>query len=1016
MEAYPFSLSKVTIPDNTAGQPQLRPGSVLHATVEEVKPDGRYILSAGGLRISAESSLPLNRGARLDLLVTTNPAGKLALQVLPQGLGALTPDTLQIGVISREASLQVKRDDLSRPRRGDNLDTTEGTTEDTTESESGEDEGKGKGGGKVGGAGGGRYTNAAGNVTSNFTSAYNSGAGAAAAGATTELFPAQEAVDPASSAATSINSSGYSETQQAAVSGGIAPGQTYALALDEQNNPALLLPDGRSLPLTAAEFAEIAGRAGVRELLEILIAQTQGVAGTDFTARFRLEEIALPLRIELPSSASIDAAKTYIDALLRLSAPGGAELLSTDGALRLYISVDPNNPQGFTATLGAGQGAYPLSVSGALTQDLFAQLVSGQGIDAMPGDALLLRGLLTHARANEALTMHNTHGIAADKNQTTAAGQLQTLLRNAGLTPSPATAAAAEALLGQKLPVSRENVQTLLALAAGTAGDERGAILRAGARLLALDIPVARPLAAGMAQLMSPEMNLSGRIDSIAGALRAAGELLPPELQSLAQGSARMAANLAVIVGGAESPQALSGFISGMGRELLAQVQQNIEGMATNLLETSPALRILSAALEPVLLKLANLPLPPEILAGAQGQGATGAQASNAPAFPQPGADGAAQPGAQTATPLSTNTNAADTVVQIAGASANSAGGAPDLAAGNAASPAAGNGQLSSNLPGLLAPSASPVSNTTSAPNTSGSLPGALPSATGTNPPVSDLPAASAETAQGVQSAGRLARLLESIGRGAAAAVRAAHPGAESMADYLKSVPDHLRQPGQADLQSVDRLLGELARAQSPQEAAQITRSALGGMDNATLRELATLLQQAEREELRSLPALEQLKSASDEVRQLGRAFMAQKAENLATLRHDPAVYSAQIPLKFGDTSGDGQLQMFYRRKTGGKERDWTQRVVLDLRMSALGGVVGDLRFHAGQLNVSLLSEDPQTLAMLQEDADELATGLAEAGFDCIPGFRLLKKPEKSQRKNDDTPQPAPPGRLDIRA
>lgn len=1001
MEAYPFSLSKVTIPDNSASQPQLRPGSVLHATVEEVKPDGRYILNAGGLRISAESSLPLNRGARLDLLVTTNPAGKLALQVLPQGLGALTPDTLQIGVISREATLQVKRDDLSRSRRGDNLDTTEGTTEDITESGSGDDESK------AGGSGGGRSVNADVIVKPNSASVYNPGAGALAAGSGgTELFPVDGQSDPAVDSVRSVNSSVYSETQQAAVSGGIAPGQTYALGLDAQNNPALLLPDGRSLPLTAAEFAEIAGRAGVRELLEIIASQTQGVAGADFTARFRLAEIALPLRIELPASTNADAVKVYVDALLRLSAPGGAALLSTDGALRLYLSVDPNNPQGFTATLGAGQGAYPLSVSGALTQDLFGQLVSLQGVDAMPGDALLLRGMLTHARANETLTMHNTHGIAAEQNHTTAAGQLQTLLRNAGLTPSPATTAAAEALLGQKLPVSRENVQTLLALAAGTTGDERGAILRAGARLLALDIPVARPLAAGMAQLMSPELNLSGRIGALAGGLRTAGELLPPELQSLAQGSARMAENLAVIVGGADSPQALSGFISGMGRELLAQVQQNIEGMATGLLETSPTLRILSAALEPVLLKLANLPLPPQTPAGAQGQGATGAQAAPAPALPQPGADGAAQTGAQAAAQAATPTTpAADIAAQIAGA------------AGNAASPAAGSGQLSPNLPGLLAPSASPASNTTPAPNISGSLPGALPPAAGTNPPVSELPAASAEAAQSAQPAGRLARLLESIGRGAAAAsIRAGHPGAEGMADYLKSVPDHLRQPGRADLQAVDRLLGELARAQSPQEAAQITRSALGGMDSATLRELATLLQQAEREELRSLPALEQLKAASDEVRQLGRAFMAQKAENLATLRHDPAVYSAQIPLKFGDTSGDGQLQMFYRRKTGGKERDWTQRVVLDLRMSALGGVVGDLRFHAGQLNVSLLSEDPQTLAMLQEDADELATGLAEAGFDCTPGFRLLKKPEKASRKNEDTPQPAPPGRLDIRA
>ena len=55
-----------------------------------------------------------------------------------------------------------------------------------------------------------------------------------------------------------------------------------------------------------------------------------------------------------------------------------------------------------------------------------------------------------------------------------------------------------------------------------------------------------------------------------------------------------------------------------------------------------------------------------------------------------------------------------------------------------------------------------------------------------------------------------------------------------------------------------------------------------------------------------------------------------------------------------------------------------------------------------------------QTLDWLATGADELAAGLAAAGFPCTPGFRLLPKEAKPQTDADRTV--ATSGRLDIKA
>lgn len=251
---------------------------------------------------------------------------------------------------------------------------------------------------------------------------------------------------------------------------------------------------------------------------------------------------------------------------------------------------------------------------------------------------------------------------------------------------------------------------------------------------------------------------------------------------------------------------------------------------------------------------------------------------------------------------------------------------------------------------------------------------------------------------------------------GNAAAEVLAHPGIEDFPEYARPVNPDLRQPASANHERLLASLERIGHARTPAEAAQAAREAVRGMDSATLRELVATLQQAEREEITQLPGMKQLQDAATDLRELGRAFVAQKAEALALQRLDPAAFQTSVPLRFGEGSEDGKLQMFYRRQPGkGKGRDWTQRVVLDLNMSAIGNVVGDLRFYGGQLCVAMLSDDPQTVAALEDGAQELRAGLEAAGFPCEPGFRLIKKNEKLLERDLPAPEPASNQRIDVR-
>jgi len=72
-------------------------------------------------------------------------------------------------------------------------------------------------------------------------------------------------------------------------------------------------------------------------------------------------------------------------------------------------------------------------------------------------------------------------------------------LRTLGLTPTPATREALAALTSAQAPLDRASIQALIALAAGREGPSRAALLAAGATMLAREIPLVVPAAAGWA-------------------------------------------------------------------------------------------------------------------------------------------------------------------------------------------------------------------------------------------------------------------------------------------------------------------------------------------------------------------------------------------------------------------------------------------------------------------------------------------------------------------------------------
>ena len=246
---------------------------------------------------------------------------------------------------------------------------------------------------------------------------------------------------------------------------------------------------------------------------------------------------------------------------------------------------------------------------------------------------------------------------------------------------------------------------------------------------------------------------------------------------------------------------------------------------------------------------------------------------------------------------------------------------------------------------------------------------------------------------------------------------RFAHPGINNLPEFWQKVDIDSATLENSDISKIKQTIEQILTAQTPEKAQHAAKEMLQTIDRDTLRTLASTLQEIEREEIQKHPTLQSLKEASKELRELGRALVAQKAENLSNSRNDPASFNTSIPFNFNNGSDggeDGKLSMFYN-KSKGKKGNWQQRVLLDLNMSVLGNIIGDIQFHEGIINVSFISSNKETVNILEKDKEDLLTGLESLGFQASVGVRLLK-PKSERAASKEAPLTPSTHLLDVKA
>ncbi|MDR1612753.1 MAG: hypothetical protein LBT97_08205, partial [Planctomycetota bacterium] len=432
------------------------------------------------------------------------------------------------------------------------------------------------------------------------------------------------------------------------------------------------------------------------------------------------------------------------------------------------------------------------------------------------------------------------------------------LLTAAGLTPDPATLEAAKILMRDNARVDRQSIQLMSSLAAGTEGAGREALLKATARLLAHDVPIAQPVASGLAAVLSREAGVAELLANVQSAL--SGPVPVPAAAPLVDAARELLAMLAVDLAAEDAPAALERFVSSFGREALARALSLVEAAAQAALEDNPELSRIDAALAEVLARLAGDTVP-----------------------------GRAQP----------------------------------------------------ELPAGVPPALGGESATATPPRE------ALPHP-GVNPPEFEL----------------------------------LRPGG-LLDQYLAGGP----RVGRPDFGEAGEAVAELLSA-SPERRQRAARE-LANREQPFLRELSSRLLAAERAALRADPFLTRLAAATNSLRELGRQFIAVKAENLAGQDRNPGVTLAEAPFRLNDSGGDGRMQMFHRRG-GAAKGGWSSRVILDLNTTALGPVLGDLRFFGKDLVVNLFVGKQETADFLARESGGLTDRLLGKGFRLKARFLVL--------------------------
>lgn len=595
-------------------------------------------------------------------------------------------------------------------------------------------------------------------------------------------------------------------------------------------------------------------------------------------------------------------------------------------------------------------------------------------------------------------------------------------LRAAGLTPDDATLDAARELVKQNVPVDRDTVQALMFAVADAPEDERQAMLHAAARLVAKDIPVAAPLVSGLADVLERRAGANELVQQTFDALEPSE--LPEQTRDLAQSARDLLDLLHVDLGKDTASAALERYLSTLGRETLGKALTLVELSAQTILEGDPALQKIDVAMTSILNLLegklgeharqqdmeAGHVLTPEAEPNPNGKlpgtvstgqgpalvpnpGETIPQpqptvsVSTGPAFPPRGSPVNAYLNAPKAIqvnellknlpPMPKLVRIGDAIPQeppVAGAGGSASGQTGQTGQTGTGQPATGGGEVRPQVQPPLAetlefPEKGPESAVLRKLDMLFQTPGL-------NGPGIDL----------LKPSGFMERFLMGAGR------------EQQSPEQVKAEADALfRQLTSENSERVEKALKELPKK-----------------DPEVLRETAQRLSERENEMLRNHAALAKLSDAASGLRDLGRQLLAAKAENLAAQDRDPGVMLAEVPLKFNDDTGDGRMQMFYRRSKK-KGDGWSSRVILDLNTTRMGAVLGDMRFFGQDMILNMFVSEKETAEYLEGEAELLVDALWEKGFRVKSRFMVLPPVAAPEIRAERPSGLDADGRLDIK-
>ncbi|MHC4871407.1 MAG: hypothetical protein ACYTFY_06150 [Planctomycetota bacterium] len=162
-------------------------------------------------------------------------------------------------------------------------------------------------------------------------------------------------------------------------------------------------------------------------------------------------------------------------------------------------------------------------------------------------------------------------------------------------------------------------------------------------------------------------------------------------------------------------------------------------------------------------------------------------------------------------------------------------------------------------------------------------------------------------------------------------------------------------------------------------------------------------LRHSERTALEENPVISRITQAHESVQSIVEKAAAYKAENVLASRNDPVVFMAEVPFRMGEDEGDGKLKFYGRKTTKQKTKSWNNRVVVDLIMSNLGPVLGDMKFSESKLDIKIGLADIDAYDLLANDLEELKTALQEKGFNPAVDLKIIEPEPEAENK------PAPP-------